>query len=144
MVTTPPVTPVTTPLAEPAVAMVVLLLAHVPPTAGSVNVTVLPVHTCDVPDMPGGGRFTVTIFVTIQPPTVVYDITAKPVFTPVTIPLDEPTVAMIRLLLAHVPPGVELLSVTDEPIHSVLEPVMPGGGAFTVTCLVALQPVPVE
>jgi hypothetical protein len=94
--------------------------------------------------MPGGGRFTVTIFVTTQPPAVVYDITAKPVFTPVTIPLAEPTVAMIRLLLAQIPPGVALLSVTDEPIQSVLEPVIPGGGAFTVTCRVTVQPVPVE
>jgi hypothetical protein len=90
--------------------------------------------------MPGGGKFTVTIFVTIQPAGVVYEITAKPVLIPVTTPVSEPTVAIIRLLLAHVPPGVVFDSTTEDPIQSVEEPVIPAGSAVTVTSRVVVQP----
>ena len=40
------------------------------------------------------------------------------VATPVTTPLDEPTVATEVLLLLHVPPVVESVNVVVEPAHT--------------------------
>ena len=48
-VTVPAVTPVTTPVPEPIVAMAVLLLLHVPPVEGSPRVMVAPAHTVEGP-----------------------------------------------------------------------------------------------
>ena len=67
---TPPATPVTTPVLEPAVAIAVFPLVQIPPGAGLVSVMDAPAHTRVGPDMPGGGRFTVTIFVAMQPAPV--------------------------------------------------------------------------
>ena len=49
---------------EPAVAMPVLLLVHMPPVVRSIHGLVLPVHTLDVPVMTPGGDVTVTVVVT--------------------------------------------------------------------------------
>ena len=51
MVTEPAATGVTTPVDELTVAIPVLLLAHVPPEAVSVKVTVEPVHIVAEPDI---------------------------------------------------------------------------------------------
>ena len=46
---------------------------------------------------------TVITLVTVQPAPGEKEITATPVVTPVTMPEDEPTVAIDVLLLFHVP-----------------------------------------
>ena len=66
---------------------------------------------------------------------------AVPTETPDTIPVDEPTLAMVLSLLVHIPPEVALFSVVEEPIHTIDEPVMAVGTAFTVTVAIAAQPV---
>jgi hypothetical protein len=59
---TPPITPVV----RPAVATDVLLLIHVPPPGGSVNVIVEPAHTLSVPSIGPGAAFTVTKAMRVQ------------------------------------------------------------------------------
>ena len=56
-----------------------------------------------------------------------------PVATPVTIPLDEQTVALDVLLLLQVPPDVALDSVVVVPRHTKVLPVMDVTAAFTET-----------
>lgn len=61
--------PVTTPDEVPMVAMVVILLLHVPPLAASLRVVVLPWHTLVIPVIAGGGGVTVTVPVIEHPVT---------------------------------------------------------------------------
>ena len=68
MVVVPPVVVVRIPVAEPTAAMPVLLLAHTPPVARSVNVVVMSAQMAAVfPKIPEGLGFTVTVAVLIQP-----------------------------------------------------------------------------
>ncbi len=61
--------------------------------------------------------------------------------TPVTVPVDDPTVACAILLLLHVPPDVGSLRLTVAPLaHTVAGPVMAKGEGLTVISQVALQP----
>ncbi len=60
-----------------------------------------------------------------------------PAATPVTIPLPEPTVANVVLLLLQVPPPASL-KVTVAPAHTTPVPVIPAGRGFTVTTLIAV------
>ena len=66
---------------------------------------------------------------------------AVPDDTPVTIPVDEPTVATDPLLLLHAPPEVVSFKFIAAPTQAGLEPVMPDSG-LTVTVCVRKQPVP--
>ena len=59
--------PVTTPVKVITVATVVLPLVHVPPPAALPSAVVTPIHTCNVPVMPNGARFTVTVAVAVHP-----------------------------------------------------------------------------
>jgi hypothetical protein len=56
-------------------------------------------------------------------------------------PVTVPTVATVVLLLAHVPPGIELPSVVAAPVHKLLAPVIAPGAGFTVTTVVVAHPV---
>jgi len=56
-------------------------------------------------------------------------------------PVVEPTLATEILLLSHVPPEVASLSVVVDPTHTAVVPVIDNGNAFTVTTVVARQPV---
>ena len=47
-----------------------------------------------------------------------------PAETPVTIPVEEPTVAIAVLLLLQCPPDVESLSDLVEPTHTLAVPLM--------------------
>ena len=67
MVTVPADPPVTIPVLAPALAMVVLLLLHVPPVVVLLSVVVEPIHTEDVPLIAAGNGFTVMVFVTLAP-----------------------------------------------------------------------------
>ncbi len=54
-----------------------------------------------------------------------------PADTPVTIPVEEPIVAVPVLLLLHVPPAVASARVTVDPVFTVAVPVIAAGEAFT-------------
>ena len=71
MVAVPAVTPVTVPVAEPTVALEVLLLLHVPLPVASVNVVVSPIHTAPVPVIPEGTELTVIVVAAVQPAPLV-------------------------------------------------------------------------
>ena len=59
---------------------------------------------------------------------------------PVTIPLAEPTDAIVVPVLAHVPPAVVSVSRMVCPTQPVDAPVIADGNGFTVTTLVAWHP----
>jgi hypothetical protein len=82
----------------------VLLLVHVPPAVAEERVVVEPTFTVDKPVIGAGAAITVTTTDAAQPPLKTYEIVAVPDATPVTIPLEEPTVATEALLLLHTPP----------------------------------------
>lgn len=52
---------------------------------------------------------------------------AIPAVTPLTIPVDEPTVAMPVAVLVHIPPEVVLLNVAVEPMQINAVPVIAAG-----------------
>lgn len=91
------------------------------------------------PVIADGSVFTVTVDVAIQPAVVVYLIIAPPADTPDTIPAITSTVAMVVLLLLHVPLMVASLNVVVLPAHMVVLPVT-GVIGFTFISVVAEQP----
>jgi len=127
------------PVDEPIVATDVLLLLQTPPgvtLARDVDANwqsvVVPVITLTV-----GATLTVAIFVTKQAPGIVYVITAVPVPAPVTVPVEDPTVATDGLPLVHAPPDTEFVRVVLLPTHTVATPPIDAGMAFTVKLVVA-------
>ena len=60
-----------------------------------------------------------------------------------TIPVNEPTVAIVVALLVQVPPVTASLSVAVDPMHIIAVPVIADGTGFTVTVFVAIQPLAV-
>ena len=62
-----------------------------------------------------------------------------PAETPVTIPVEEPTVAIAVLLLLQCPPAVESISVVVAPAQTLALPTMPVS-AVTVTICDVWQP----
>ena len=85
--------------------------------------------------------FTVTVVLAVQPPGKLSVIVVTPVPTPSTTPENSFTVATDVLLLVQVPPVATSLSVTVKPIQSPTLPPNTGPKAFTVTTVVAEQPV---
>jgi hypothetical protein len=69
---------------------------------------------------------------------------AVPAVIPLTIPVAGLTVAVVVALLLHVPPVVAVTSSVVLPVHRVAVPLMGDGKAYTVTVLVAVQPMPSE
>ena len=66
---------------------------------------------------------------------------ATPADIPVTSPVVKPTVATPLLLLAQVPPALELINVTVLLMHTPDGPVIADGKGLTVIVVVLLQPV---
>ena len=62
---------------------------------------------------------------------------AVPGVTPVTIPVEEPTVATAALLVIQEPPGTGSFSVMVPPVTTVVLPVI-GASALTVNVTVAI------
>jgi len=124
----PALIPVMVPEAEPAVAIAVAELVHVPPVVVDVHVWDDPVQTGVVPLIVCVmGDEIVTIFVPVltHPPIVtVYVIREVPALTPVTTPLEVPTAATAGVSLVHVPPVVVLVQVCEEPIQIGVVPVI--------------------
>lgn len=65
---------------------------------------------------------------------------ALPAATPDTMPDPEPTVATPVLLLVHVPPDGEELSVVLAPVHTEAVPDIAPGVVLTVTEAMAKHP----
>ena len=137
----PDATPVTTPVEGLTVAIVEVLLVHVPLPVASLNVVVKPTQTVSVPVIDAGNGLTVTTLVAIQPVARAKVIVEVPDDTPVTIPVEEPTVAIPVLPLVHVPPLVTSLKVVVIPAQTTAVPLIDEGNGFTVTTIVAIQPV---
>jgi hypothetical protein len=135
----PAAIPLTTPVGN-TVASNGSPLLQLPPVLPSLNVVVNPGHTLITPVITDGNGFTVIGQTALQPPGKVYIILGVPVATPLTIPVVEPTVALERSLLLHVPPPVASASVVVEPTHTVEAPVTTAGDAFTLTTVVVKQP----
>jgi len=132
----PPATPVTIPELEPTVASAVLLLVHVPPVVASLNVVVANGQRTIVPVIAAGSGLTVSVVVVKHPVGAVYVIiTVVPPVTPVTIPDDEPTVALAVLLLVHVPPAGVDVSVILAPGQAIDGPAIGVGGAFSTSAV---------
>jgi len=84
----------------------------------------------------------VTTFVPalIHPPVVTaYVIREVPALIPVTRPVDTPIVATAGESLVHVPPVVELVHVSEAPMHNGVFPLIVWGvGVEMVTVFVAV------
>jgi len=83
--------------------MVGTLVDHTPPDVASVKFTGTPIHTTGVPAMAAGEAVIVIVRVTEQLAPGEKVIVTGLADTPVTIPLEEPIVAMAVLLLVHIP-----------------------------------------
>jgi len=129
-------TPVTTP-ALVTVAIALLLLVHVPPVTGD-KVIVLPTHTDDDAETTGFALTVTDEVVLLQPVAVFVKVkVAVPADTPVTTPALV-TVAMVLLLLVHVPP-VTGDKVIVFPIHTDAGE-LTAGFPFIVTVADVLHP----
>ena len=148
IVVDPAVIPETTPVDE-TVPTAVLLDDQVPPTLADANCVVNPEQTFVAPVIAAtvGNAFTVTtavaVFVQLFEFVYVYVIVAVPALTPVTDPVDELTIAVAVFELDHVPPVVAFATVTLDPSHTDVVPVIAAtvGKAFTVTTVAALVAV---
>jgi hypothetical protein len=105
-------------------------------------VRIFPTHTDGVPVIvpATGNGLTVTFVVAKQPVAVVYLIVAAPAVMPVRNPVLALIVAVVLLLLLHVPPVVALASVAVSPAHSTTVPVIGVDNVLTVTTFVAKHP----
>jgi hypothetical protein len=128
-----PLTPVTTPVPATTVATLVGLLLHEPPPVKLVSVVVPPSHTCKVPVIGNGTGFTVATAVLKQPVPSVYVIVVVPLEIPVSTPVVTSIVPTAGVVLAHVPPGVVVVSVVVPFTHTCKEPPILAGNAYTVT-----------
>ena len=128
------------PVVDPTVATDVLLLVHTPNSVALVNVVDEPEHTDEAPPMAAGVAATLTIPVAMQPVGNIYVIADVPAATPVTIPDEDPIVAVEVELLDHGPPEEVLLSVVVDPIHTLSVPEMVFGKGFMVTVTLPCTP----
>ena len=136
MVTVPPETPVMTPLPDPAVAIDVLLLIHVPELETSARVMVDATHTGVLPVIAAGSVLTVTVAVAAQPARVYDIVVVAGAATPDTIPEDVPMVAAAVLVLVQTPPEGVLDRVAVPPRQTLKEPLIAAGEGDTLTTVV--------
>jgi hypothetical protein len=141
MVAGPEDTAVTIPEEDPIAAFVTSLLLHLPPPGRSLSVVVAPAQIVVVPVIEEGSGLMVSALVAKQPVGNVYVRVVAPFATPLTMPLPEPIVATLVLLLVQVPLPDTSLKVTVDPTHTFADPVIEAGKAFTVITLDVIQPV---
>jgi hypothetical protein len=122
----------------------VVLLLQVPPIDVSVSVVEDPVQTASVPPIGLGWAFTVTVVAEEQPVDVCVNVMdAVPTLLPVTIPVDDPTSAIVVFDEDHVP--VTFVSVVVLPMQIVIVPPDAAGNALTVIVAVTdAVPQPLE
>ena len=123
-------------------AIDVFPLVHVPPGDPSLRLADCPAHTRVVPETESGSAFTVNEPEIMQPVPSVYVTESVPGDTPLTIPDALPMVAMAELLPLQKPPEPVLLKAVVKRAHTFGVPVMGAGRVLTVTCFIAIQPVP--
>lgn len=140
MVAEPAVTPVTTPVEIPAVAMLVLALVHDPPDNALLKEIVELVQTAVGPEIAPGVGFTVSADEIRQPVDNVNVIAKEPAVTPVTTPLLAPTVARVVLLLLHVPLPEASVKLIVLPVQTTAGPEMAAGVGLTVNVIDVKQP----
>jgi hypothetical protein len=128
----PTIPPVTTPEPEPTVAILVLLVLHVPPVTLLLNVMFEPEQTDAVPGMMAGAVKTVTVAVASGAQPLEKEIIVLPAVPPVTIPVNGSTLATIVLPLLQVPLVIASLSVVASPEHTFLTPDIAVGKGVTV------------
>ena len=131
---------------EPVVAEAIdgLKLLHTPPAVTSLKVVVPPPEHKVVTPVIAAAPLTVTTVVLKQPVDVaVYVIVAVPGATPVTIPVADPTVAILVLALVHVPAPAASVSGIVDALHKGVLPVI-AGAKLTVTAAVVatVEPQP--
>jgi hypothetical protein len=117
-----------------------LLLDHVPPAILLLNVVFAPTHATALPVIAPGNGLTVIVCETEQPVVKVYDIVSTPSATPVTIPVEEPTVAIDKLLLDQAPKAVASVKLVVVLTQALLPDIGAGIGR-TLTDAVTKQPV---
>ena len=140
MVDVPAATPVTTPPATVATAVLVLL--HTPPPVASVSVIVLPEHTTGAAgNIATGAVFTVATVVA-EHPAFVYEIVEVPTPAPVTSPAVE-IVATVVVALLHTPPTVPSVKVTVPPRHIVTGTAAIAAGVALTVIIVVETHVPI-
>jgi hypothetical protein len=122
------------------VAMVALLLLHVPPDVPLVNVVVPPTHNSRMPVLADGAAFTVMTAVRLHPDASAYVITDVPDVIAVITPV-EPMVATEVLLLLHVPPDVAEVTVIVPPGQRLPIPEIDAGNGPAVITVPLPQPV---
>ena len=139
----PPDMPVTMPDELPIVALVTVLLIHVPPVVPVLlRVVVVPWHNANVPVMADGSAFTVAVVVRTQPAELVRVMVAVPAAMPVITPDVLPIVATPASLLLHAPPDVPPLArFAVDAAQTVSDPVIMPGSGLTVIFFVLRQPV---
>lgn len=144
MVALPPITPWTVlmPDAGVSVATEVLLLLQVPPPVVCEIVVVAPTQVADTPEILVVSDTTLNEVVLLHPPGILYVMVVAPGVDTlaVTIPSVDPTLAMVVLLLLHVPPASALLRVRPCPIHIVKAPVIAPGALLITAVRVVAQP----
>jgi hypothetical protein len=148
MVVVPAAIAATIPVVEPIVATAVFTDVQTPPLVALLKVVLPEGHTVAVPVIvPAFGEgLTVTTIVAAAVPQLLvteYDIVVVPAVTPVTIPEDEPIVAIAGVTEDHTPPVVALLNVVVLVGQTVAVPVIvpAAGSALTDTIFAALHPV---
>ena len=120
------------------VATAIFVLLHTPPDVTCDREMVLPVHTTAEPTIDAGAGLTVTLATASQPVAgITYFIVVIPLDTPVTSPVEAPTVAIDVLTLNQVPPLVTDEKLTLLPAQILNEPLVIGEGVgCTVTITV--------
>lgn len=134
--------PVATPVALLMLAIVVLLLTHVPPVEVLVKVPLVPVQMVAGPDsVPAEvGEPTVTTKLETAVPQLlvtVYCMVSRPAVMPPTTPVLS--ASALPLVALHVPPVAVVVSVMPEPTQTLPGPVIvpASGSGLTVTAAVA-------
>jgi hypothetical protein len=125
------------PLVLPMVAIDGVWLIHVPPPEAPVGVIVEPTQTDNVPDIVGKA-FTVTMIERVQlvPICVAVMVTVEAVPPATNIPVLEPMVAIVVLLLLQVT-ALSFVIVIVPNAHTWVGPPMVAALAVTVITLVA-------
>jgi len=132
----PVLMPVTTP--EPVTVATGFGAIENVPEVASLNVVVVPTQRVREPVIGAGKLLTKISIPDLQPAEDVTYIESSPPDTPVTIPLEEPTVAMDVRVLVHVPPpGTE--SVMLVPGHNDVTPETGPGNGLIVIIFIAAQ-----
>jgi hypothetical protein len=141
IVSAPAERPDMTPDTETAALPVVML--QKPPVAVVASVVVAPTQTVDDPEIvpAAGSGFTVIVVTRIHPVGSVYVISVVPAARPVNVPVADPIVPILVVLLAHVPPDGVLEIVVDAPKQTLVAPAIAPGSGLTVTTAVVRHPL---